>query len=57
MTGPACIAAVDGLAAVSKLPATSCVEHVASSQASAMLQLTKMAVPRIWSDRDDLGRV
>ncbi|MGY6256421.1 hypothetical protein [Paraburkholderia caledonica] len=57
MTGPACIAAADGLAAVSKLPATSCVEHVASSQASATLQLTKMAVPRTWSDRDDLGRV
>ncbi|MDP9651805.1 hypothetical protein [Paraburkholderia caledonica] len=57
MTGPACIAAVDGLAAVPKLPAISCVEHVASSQASAMLQLTKMAVPRTWSDRDDLGRV
>ncbi|MFM0758200.1 MULTISPECIES: hypothetical protein [Paraburkholderia] len=57
MTGPACIAAVDGLAAGSKLPATSCVEHVASSQASAMLQLTKMAALRIWSDRDDLGRV
>ncbi|WP_251031734.1 hypothetical protein [Paraburkholderia strydomiana] len=56
MTGPACIADIDGLAAVPKLPATSCVEHVASSQASAMLQLTKMAAPRIWSDRDDLGR-
>jgi hypothetical protein len=57
MTGPACIAAEDGLAAVvTLLLATLCVEQVASSHASAMLQLTKMAAPRIWSDRDELGR-